>query len=107
MCLLDDGGSLAWHDVLVAVTDEHLIWARLRQPKATSSNMRHDDVVRASFDGETLRLARRDPTDPGTETEVLFRFPYGDRGVSVRYALEARLGKLGPPRRRKRSGHEG
>jgi hypothetical protein len=100
ICLLDDTGSLASRDVLLAVTDEHLIWAALKLPKPEEMRIRHDDVVRASFDGERLRLTRR-ASDPPEETEVWFSFPYGDRGVSVLKALEARIGKLGPPRRKK------
>jgi hypothetical protein len=108
ICLLDDSGSVAWRDVLLAVTDEHLIWAGLKLPKPEARSMRHDDVVRASFDGETLRLIRREASDPPGETEVWFSFPYGDQGMSILKALEARIGKLGPPRRKKRPrpGHQ-
>jgi hypothetical protein len=95
--LLDDDGSVAWRDVLIAVTDEHLIWVDLKRPKMGAMSMRHDDVLRATYDGETLRLTRRDPSDPHTETDAWFSFPYGDRGASVRNALEARLGRLDPP----------
>jgi hypothetical protein len=95
--LLDDGRSVAWRDVLIAVTDEHLIWVDLKRPKAGAMSMRHDDVVRATYDGQTLRLSRRDPADPKSATDTWFSFPYGDRGVSALNALEARLGRLRPP----------
>jgi hypothetical protein len=96
ICLLDDSGSVAWRDVLLAVTDEHLIWAGLKLPKPEAMSVRHDDVVRASFDGETLRLTRREASGRPGEAEMWFSFPYGDRGASILNALEARLGKLGP-----------
>ena len=90
------GPSGAWRDVLLAVTDEHLIWVDLKRPKTGPMSIRHDEVLRATYDGEVLRLIERDAFDPYGETETWFSFPYGDRGVAVRGALEARLGRIGP-----------
>jgi hypothetical protein len=107
LCLLEDGGAVGWRDVLVAVTDEHILWVDLKRPKAGARSMRHDDALEVSYDGEWLRFTRREPSDPSGETLVWFSFPYGDRGASVRSALEAKLGRFGPPRPKKRPNPEG
>ena len=94
--LHNEGESGYWRDVLVTVTDEHLIWVVGTGPTVEAMSMRYDDVVRASYEGDMLRLTKRDPSNPSGEAEVWFGFPHADRGAAVRKALEARLGKIGP-----------
>ena len=75
LSLLKDGGSVAWRDMLLAVTDERLIWVVLEWPIAEAISMRHDEIVRASYDGDTLRLMLGTSFEsPGTQhPETAFR----------------------------------
>jgi hypothetical protein len=47
---------------LLAIADEHVIWVDSKRLKGEALSLRHDEVVRASFDGQTLGLSRRDPS---------------------------------------------
>src|SRR5687768_12568 len=95
ICLLHEGDPVAWRDVLLAITDEHLIWVDSRRPKSGAMSLRHDEVLRASYDGQMLGLIKRDPSFPRGERTSWFSF-VEERGVWVRTLPEARLGRLDP-----------